>query len=170
MLSRLTFTTSVAVLLGTVVPGAVGPRDTERVQSLAWLAGCWESAGPTRTVEEEWMRPRGGTMLGMSRTTQRTEKTERTAEHEFLRVFVRDAKLVYAAVPSGQDAAEFTETELDPAHVVFSNPAHDFPQVIRYRRIGADSLHARVEGTIGGNQRGFDFRYRRVACGVTSSS
>jgi hypothetical protein len=170
MLSRLTLTTMSAMLVGTVTIGVRAARDTDRVQSLAWLAGCWEAAGPTRSVEEQWMRPRGGTMLGMSRTTQRADKTESTAEHEFLRVYARDGKLVYAAQPSGQASAEFTETELGATHVVFGNPTHDFPHVIRYRRIGADSLHARVEGTLGGSQRGFDFRYRRVACGVTPSS
>ncbi len=77
---------------------------------------------------------------------------------------------MYAALPSGQQEAEFTETELGETNAVFANPGHDFPQIIRYRRVGADSLHARVEGTIGGSQRAFDFRYRRVACGISSSS
>jgi hypothetical protein len=38
------------------------------IARLSWLAGCWESVRGERHVEEQWMQPRGGTMLGMSRT------------------------------------------------------------------------------------------------------
>jgi uncharacterized protein DUF6265 len=48
--------------------------------------------------------------------------------------------------------------------VTFENPSHDFPQRIIYRRRGADSLLARVEGMRGGQLRGSDYPYRRVAC------
>jgi hypothetical protein len=48
--------------------------------------------------------------------------------------------------------------------ITFSNPAHDFPQRIIYRRAGADSLHARIEGTRNGQPRGVDYAYVRVAC------
>jgi hypothetical protein len=55
------------VSLALYVLGAqsVGAQGTETIHSLGWLAGCWELRTPTRTVEEYWMRPRGGTMLGM---------------------------------------------------------------------------------------------------------
>jgi hypothetical protein len=39
--------------------------------------------------------------------------------------------------------------------------AHDFPQRVIYRRRGADSLLARVEGMRGGQLRGLDYPYRR---------
>jgi hypothetical protein len=42
------------------------------------------------------------------------------------------------------------------------NPAHDFPQRISYRKRGADSLLARIEG----GTRDIDFPMRRVACGA----
>lgn len=170
MPSRLVVTTASLFFVTGVAAAPRQAPDTDRVQSLAWLAGCWEAAGAARTVEEHWMAPRGGTMLGVSRTTQRKGASSATTEHEFLRIFVREGKLVYAALPSGQTGAEFTESALGEAEVVFSNSNHDFPQTIRYRRAGADSLHARVEGTMGGSTRGFDFRYRRVTCGVTPSS
>ena len=48
--------------------------------------------------------------------------------------------------------------------VTFENLAHDFPQRVMYRRVGGDSLVARVEGTRAGRTRGVDFAYRRAAC------
>jgi hypothetical protein len=139
-------------------------RGTRGIQAAGWLQGCWELKAPNRTTEEHWIRPAGGTMLGLSRTVVRAGERDSTTEYEFLRLFARDGKLVYAAHPSGQSATEFTESEQGDGSIVFANPAHDFPQRIIYRRRGADSLHARIEGTMGGQSRGMDFRYRRVAC------
>lgn len=106
------------------------------------------------------MVPRGGTMLGMSRTT----RGDTLVEFEQLRIFERDGKLVYAAQPSRQALTEFTSTTVSDTLLVVENPSHDFPQRIHYRRAGADSLVARIEGTMGGQARGIDFPYVRAAC------
>lgn len=105
------------------------------------------------------MQPRGGVMLGMSRTVA----GDSVVEYEFLRLFERGEQLVYAAQPSGQPAAEFTSVVLHDGDLLFANPAHDFPQRIMYRAAG-DSLLARIEGVVKGRARGVDFRYARVAC------
>lgn len=106
------------------------------------------------------MRPRGGSLLGMSRTVS----AEGEAGHELMRIVERGGGLVFQAHPSGQAPAEFPAVEVGEGRVVFADPAHDFPQRIIYRRAGADSLVARVEGERGGAVRGSDFRYARVAC------
>ena len=106
------------------------------------------------------MRPRGGTLLGMSRTVA----ADSTVAHELMRIVERGGGLVFQAHPSGQAPAEFPAVEAGPERVVFADPAHDFPQRIIYRRVGADSLVARVEGERNGATRGSDFRYARVAC------
>ncbi|HET9726391.1 MAG TPA: DUF6265 family protein, partial [Gemmatimonadales bacterium] len=85
-------------------------------------------------------------------------------EYEQTRIFERDGRLVYGANPSGQVAAEFESIELSDSSVTFENLGHDFPQRVMYRRRGADSLIARVEGMRGGKLRGVDFPYARVAC------
>jgi hypothetical protein len=98
-------------------------------------------------------------MMGMSRTV----RGDTVVEYEFIRVFERSSALVFAAQPSGQPAAEFTSTEIAEGAITFANPQHDFPQRILYRLAG-DSLHARIEGTMNGRERGVDFRYARVRC------
>jgi hypothetical protein len=47
---------------------------------VAWLAGCWEFTRGTQHVTEQWMRPVGASLLGMSRTTSEG----RTVAYEFL--------------------------------------------------------------------------------------
>ena len=110
------------------------------------------------------MRPAGGSMIGMSRTLRRSPSGDSTIAWEFIRVYARGVDLVYAAQPHNQPAAEFVSEKVTDGEVVFANPAHDFPQRILYRRVGKDSLRARVEGTQNGRTRGSDFPYVRAAC------
>ena len=151
----------VALIIGASCLGATFQAPTTNaVARLGWIAGCWERTNGPTIVEEQWMRPRGGTMLGMGRTTRR----DTVVEFEQIRIFERAGKLVYAATPSGQAPAEFEAATSSDTLVTFENPAHDFPQRIIYRRRGADSLVARIEGTRNGQQRGTDFPYRRRVC------
>lgn len=130
------------------------------IDQAAFMTGCWERRGNTSVIEEQWLAPRGGVMLGVSRAV----RGDSLLEYEFIRLYERGRQLVYAAQPSGQPPAEFVSTSIADGAVTFANSAHDFPQRIIYRLAG-DSLHARIEGEIGGQERGVDFRYGRVACG-----
>ncbi len=134
------------------------------VEQLRWMEGCWEFTVGERTVEEQWMAPRGGTMLGMSRTV----RGRRTVAWETVLLREDSAGAIsYHAFPSGQAAAVFPATEVSDSHAVFANPQHDFPQRIIYRR-RAGTLAARVEGEIGGTPRGSDFPYRKAPCPGTA--
>ncbi len=131
------------------------------VQHLSWIAGCWRQTTGNRVVDEQWMAPRGGMMIGMSRTVRDDTVL---VEYEQLRMTDRGTSVVYHAEPSGQTPTDFVAAGVGDTIVTFSNPQHDFPQRIIYRRRGADSLIARIEGTRGGVMRGVDFPYARVAC------
>ena len=134
--------------------------------TLAWLAGCWEARSARRVVQEVWLPPVGGTLVGMSRTIRpgTNGASDQMVEFEFLRIVPRDGRWVYAAQPNGRPPTEFTASAASDTSVTFMNLAHDFPQRILYRRVGGDSLVARVEGTANGQERGFDFRYARATC------
>ena len=158
----------IAVVIALSVLGAAGSeRGREgartrhaRIERLHWLAGCWERGSGQHMIEEQWMRPRGGSMLGMGRTV----RGDSTIDYEMVRIIERANDLVYIAQPSRQAQAEFVASQLTDSAVTFANPAHDFPQRVLYRRGVADSLWARIEGVRDGTARGVDFRYRRVAC------
>ncbi len=131
------------------------------VQQLAWLGGCWTSRTGERVVEEQWMPPRGGIMLGMARTVRGAT----LADFEHTRITERDGRLVFTATPSGQGTAEFVSETVTDSSATFANPAHDFPQRIVYRRRGGDSLMVRIEGEREGRTRGVDFLFGRQHCG-----
>jgi hypothetical protein len=135
------------------------------IDRVAWLHGCWRTTtssptgGDAAVVEEQWMAPRGGTMIGMGRTV----RGGRTTEYELVVLKEQDGRLAYEAHASGQPSAVFLSTEITDTSVVFENPEHDFPQRVGYRRSGA-GLAAWIEGTMKGQKRHIDFAYTRVAC------
>jgi hypothetical protein len=135
-----------------------------KIESLSWMTGCWERTRGDMRWEETWSAPVNGVMHGSGRTT----KAGSLVEYEITRIFERNDSLIYSAQPSGQPAAEFATVTATDGGVVFANPAHDFPQRVSYNR-GADSLFARVEGTMKAKARGVDFRFKRVSCGDTAA-
>lgn len=157
-LRRSSWTLAVLALLATP---AVGRAQAASLDGVAFLAGCWELRTPTRVTHEQWMSPLGGMMLGMSRTVV----ADRVREWEALQISIRDGVVTYAAQPGGRPATYFGATIVTDTSVTFANPEHDFPARIIYRRRGADSLIARIEGEMNGQARGIDFPMRRVSCG-----
>ena len=134
-------------------PAAIG--------QMAWLKGCWIQAKPHGVVEEQWMGPGGGMMLGMARTL----KDGKLRDYEFIRVVETDGSLAFIAKPLDQGEATFPLKSLSPDEAAFENLAHDFPQRVIYRRQGPDALAARIEGQIDGQARSVDFPYKRCESG-----
>lgn len=145
----------VAAVLAASTPPHPGP-----VERLAWLAGCWVRENGERHSEEQWTAPRGGTMLGVSRTVV----DDRTVAWEQLRIEEEDGILVLTAVPSNQEETRFRQIALGDASVTFENPDHDFPQRILYRLQEDGSLLGRIEGTRDGENRAVDFPMQRASC------
>jgi hypothetical protein len=150
----------IEVLIALCLLSTPAAAQTGTADQLTWLAGCWELRTPTRVVEEYWMRPRAGTMLGMGRTVVRDSMTE----HESTLIRLTNGKLAYHANPSGQKPTTFSAIVVTADSVVFEAPEHDFPQRVGYARRGADSLIAWIEGTSNGRTRRIPFPYKRVSC------
>jgi len=153
---------TLVLLLATLAPalGAQSSGTTPDLAAARWLGGCWELRMGPRVTQEHWMAPAGGAMLGVSRTIVR----DTVREWEHLAISRTATGLAYVAKPSGQSEATFPVILLSDTLLVFENPTHDFPQRILYRRRGADSVIARIEGPRGGQVRGIDFPFARVAC------
>ena len=130
------------------------------VDDLAWLAGCWRHEEPGFRRDEQWMRPSGGTLIGMSRSVAEG----RTVEYEYLRIEVRGDRLAYVASPSGQAEAAFLSIEITDRTAVFEAPEHDFPQRIAYERMSPSSLLAWIEGDVEGVSRVVEFPMTAARC------
>lgn len=130
------------------------------LNQLGWLAGRWRMEKGGRVVDEQWMAPAAGVMLGMSRTIARGK----VVEHEFIQIREGPGGALYfIALPSGQKEAAFRIVSLSATEAVFENPQHDFPQKISYRLQSDGSLLVVIEGPgKDGPTRRVEFPYRRV--------
>jgi len=127
-----------------------------RVADLAWMSGRWESVRDGRWTEESWSAPRGGVMLGYSRSG----RGDGLREFEFLRLQAgADGVPVYLAQPGGLPPVPFRLTARERTGATFDNPAHDFPQRIVYRRTG-DSMVATISKLDGSNAISWTYRRR----------
>lgn len=131
------------------------------INQLQWLAGRWRTERAGRVVDEHWMAPAAGVMLGMSRTISRGK----VIEHEFIQI--REGPggaLHFIAMPSGQKEAAFQIKSLSATEAVFENLQHDFPQRISYTLLPDGSLLAAIEGPGKDSQtRRVEFGYKRVS-------
>jgi len=113
-----------------------------RVEDLKWMAGHWAATIDGVAMEELWLAPSGGLMLGMHREV----KDGRATEFEFLRIAMTKDGVTYLPQPGGQPpTTPFKLVESGANRAVFANPEHDFPQRILYWMKGAQ-LCAAVEG------------------------
>jgi hypothetical protein len=125
------------------------------VGALGWMSGRWESQNAQgRWTEESWSAPRGGLMLGHSRSGA----GEQVREFEFLRIQAGpDGVPAYLAQPGGRPPVPFRLTAHDANSATFENPAHDFPQRIRYVRTG-DTMVATISALDGSNAMSWTYR------------
>lgn len=150
----------VAGTLLLLAPGTGAAQAPPSITSAAWLAGCWVMQRGTTTIEEQWMTPAGGAMLGMGRTM----KAGRLDDYELVLIREHDGRLDYEAHPVMQPASVFTATVVSDTLLQFENPRHDFPRLIAYRRRGADSVIARIAAGPAPGDNQVLFAYRRTPC------
>lgn len=119
-----------------------------------WMAGAWEQAGPEgRWADEYWTPPRGGMMIGAARIG----KGDALGVFEHTRIVRKaDGTLAFFAQPFGRPAAEFPMVAGGERMIEFANPAHDYPQRIRYWH-EAGRLKARISLMDGSKAAEWDY-------------
>jgi hypothetical protein len=134
---------------------AEGPA---KVEALDWMTGTWVSESARGSVAETWLGPGNGLMVAANLSTFANGRKT----FEFLRIAETSAGFSYFASPGGEPPTEFKLKEAGEKRVVFENAAHDFPQRILYWREG-DALMARIEGTIRGEAKHQEWRFKPAA-------
>lgn len=135
---------------------AVSAAHAQGIDKLGWMAGRWLEVTERGQTEETWTSPRGD-MMAAANTSLRGGR----ASYEFLRIVLREGRLVYLASPGGRmPPTEFALKEHGTQRVVFENLSHDFPNRIIYSLEG-EVLTARIEGSMGGQPRALQWLLRR---------
>ena len=134
----------------------VAASPAAKIDDFAWLAGQWVSEAEGRWTEESWAAPRGGVMLGHSRSG----RGDALREFEFLRIAAGpDGVPAYIAQPGGRAPVAFTLVRYDATSATFENAAHDYPQRIAYARSG-DTLTATISRIDGSKPMRWVYRRR----------
>jgi hypothetical protein len=121
-----------------------------------WLAGRWDGDGRSAGVTEAWTNGRIGRLLGIGQTLRGAR-----GSFEFMQITTAaDAALVLVAQPGGRPPVVFRAVTVEPARIVFANPAHDAPRTIEYRRDG-ERLTVYLDAPAGAAP---SFTFRRTAC------
>jgi hypothetical protein len=129
-----------AICAGAAIQDQKAREGQPALAGLSFMAGHWRTETDGNSIEEAWLPPRGGLMLGLSRTVEHG-----SAQFEYLRIEEGDGQPTYIASPGGKGATPFPLASLTDTKAVFENPEHDFPKRIIYERKG-DAMTARIEG------------------------
>src|SRR5919112_2053836 len=154
-----------SLLMGVIVLAtsahAQAPAARPTLQDFAWLAGQWRIEQADRVVDEHWMAPVGGLMMGMARNVQ----GGKVREYEFTLLRQEpNGDILYVASPSKQTETTFKLTSLRNGEAVFENPEHDFPTKVIYARQPDGSLLAAIEGPgRDGKPRRIEYPFKRVS-------
>ena len=127
--------------------------------TLDWMLGTWRTDGEDRYTIESWTRGDDGRLRATSESFRNGQKVF----EETLVVEVRADGVFLVASPQGQATHAFRMGQATARSVMFEDPAHDYPQRIRYTLKGPDRLVAEIGGTVSGTERTSTWRYRRVA-------
>ena len=139
-------------------------QEKPNFEKLGWIAGNWTGKMGRAQIEENWLAPLGGAMLGVSRTVSNTANTgagPRMVAFEFLRIVQKEGETFYIAQPGGRPPTEFKLTSATDTRAVFENPAHDHPKVITYEKDANGDLLATIEGDEGGKHKKQQFRFEK---------
>jgi hypothetical protein len=132
-------------------------QEKPNFEKLGWIAGSWSGTLGRAALEESWLAPAGGAMLGVSRTIAGT----RMVGFEFLRIVQKEGEIYYIAQPEGRPPTEFKLTSVSDTKAVFENPKHDHPKIITYEKDSDGNLVATIEGDERGMHKKQQFRFQR---------
>lgn len=120
----------------------------------SWMAGAWVMQDGANWADEFWTNPRGGMMIGSGRTGFGPD----LKSWESMRIVRKaDGSISFFAQPQGAPASEFPMERMSEQAIDFANPAHDYPQRIRYWRQG-QLLMAEISKEDGSQAVRFHFR------------
>lgn len=134
-------------------------KNRDSIKRLDWLLGTWKSTQAGGESYEYWKQAGEDRFLGGGFALAGKD----TTFLEKLSMIATDSGLFYIAdVAHNATPVYFKMISQDTMVTIFENPAHDFPTRIIYRKLTADSLHARIEGLRKGKLTGVDSIFGRA--------
>ena len=148
-------------IAGVILFYACSAKSGNNIENSEWLAGTWENKTPEGSVYETWSKSKDNEYAGKSYMVNEKD----TVIFETIRLVQEQDGLFY--IPAVKDEnnglpVRFAGKTISETQLVFENLQHDFPQIITYTKIGADSLVAEISGMINGKEERQTFPMKRV--------
>ncbi len=131
---------------------------TTTLKELKWMLGNWESKTDEGILYEDWKKVDDSTYNGHAYAISLDGDT---TFNENAKVILRNGNIIYSVTVNNEESVDFTLVDIEQ-QAVFENVNHDYPQRIIYKNLSADSLFARIEGTVDGAEESEDFRYGKA--------
>ncbi len=150
-----------AMFVGLIILCAWITKQPNDISKASWLIGTWENKTSRGSMYETWTKLNDKELSGKSYIIKEKDtmvfETVRLVQEQDGLFYIPTVKNQNAGLPVRFAAKTFSETQL-----IFENLQHDFPQIISYQKINADSLVAETSGTKNGQERKQIFPMKRV--------
>lgn len=152
---------AIICVLGIMCLSSWGYLQKNPIQYANWLIGTWENKNAKGSIFETWQQISQIKLSGKSYKIKGSD----TIVFENIQLVQENDDLFYVPVVHGQNdglPVRFALKNITPEEMTFENLGHDFPQKIQYTKIGFDSLHAEISGTVSGVLRKQSFPMKKV--------
>ncbi len=151
----------VFALVGIIIFCSWTAQQKSETKKAEWLIGTWENKTQRGSIYETWAKISDVELSGKSYIL----KEKDTIVFETIRLVQEQNNFFYVPKVKNQNdglPVRFASKIVSETQLVFENLQHDFPQVISYTKINADSLVAEISGTKNGKERKQTFPMKRV--------
>jgi hypothetical protein len=149
------------VFIGLAAFCSCNSKTEKHIRKTEWLTGTWENKSPGGSMYETWTKISENELSGKSYVIQGKD----TIVFETIKLIQEQDSMFFIPTIKDQNndlPVRFTLKTISDTEFVFENPKHDFPQMVTYQKIHADSLVAEVSGMEKGKERKETFPMRRV--------
>jgi hypothetical protein len=146
---------------GIIMVCACAIKQTNDIKKAEWLIGTWENKTESGNIYESWTKMNEHEFSG--RSYMLNEKD--TVVFENIRLVQEQDELFYVPTVKNQNEGlpvRFASTTISATEIIFENSQHDFPQIISYSKMNADSLVAEISGIKNGQKQKQIFPMKRV--------
>lgn len=137
--------------------GNTKTTNQSKLKQSEWLLGTWQMAANDYKIVEHWQKINHTLFTGASYYILNNGDTP---ERETLKLLLNNDTLYYIPQVNNQNEGKeipFREKSISANELSFENPLHDFPKLIRYRKLSDTSILAVVSA----GQKSIEFNYTR---------
>lgn len=150
----------IAVVTSLAISASITLQSGE-IDQAGWLIGTWENKTSKGSIYETWSKINSNEFSGKSYIVKESD----TIVFETIQLIQERNGLLYIPTVKSQNEGlpvPFTSTAISDTRLIFENLKHDFPKIISYTKITADSLVAEISGTKDGKYHRQSFPMRKV--------